>query len=582
MDQRQLLRSRRRRRRTSFKEMLRYIWVIPAIALLLALPHLVGGEIADVDPPFEASTGPAGMKAGAALRISVPGELGTLDPHQAMTDPELVVAAAITDGLFEYRGPEGVAGLAASSWEFSSGGTVLDITLKSGLRFADGTPCDAGAVVDNLQRIREVGPPVVAGAWLASIREVEALDEANVRIHLWYPDPNLLFTLSRPQMGLVSIGAVERLEEEFEMAPVGLGPFSVSWEVGVEGAGDRSHYTGDYLGGESGLGDPLAEEASVGLEPVEDYHRDSLYLGAITLVTSGPDADPSVLRELDFGLITRVPEGYSAPEGWSVLRRPNLDQHALMYNLSSPVLSDERARRAISAAIDRAAIVEQVFRGDAQFLAPGEVPMTGEEEEPCPGDADLERGRSLLADAGFLAPEASGTVANDEEGVHLVMISDSDPRRVEVSRMMADQIERLGISVELEVLERSDYYERMRDGDYDLSYWVLMPDLVDPLAYTANLRSDSYWNVSQMWKNPELRSLQNEIDDLLMDAGSIYDEEGRRAIMEEFSTLVSENHLYTCLWHTSIRALVRDDVRGIRVPYGHDFRLRGAWMEERN
>jgi len=575
--------SRPNARRSALKDRLGYAWILPAILLLFLLPYLLPGDAPESLSQeawvegYSDFEGMSGVDVGGSLRISVSGLIETLDPHQAMTQGEQAIAAAITDGLFEYRAEEGITGAAASDWSFSDDGRVLEIHMRPGISFADGTPCDAEAVAENLRRVREVGPPVVAGAWLASVREIEVVDPDTLKIHLWYADPNLLFTLARPQMGLVSPSAVAKREEAFEMEPVGLGPFSVDWQVGIEGAGDRSFYAGEYMGGEGGLGDPLAEEVSVGLTPTEDYYRGDPRLGSVTFVTSASGVDPETLKDLDFGLMMRVPFGYSAPEGYRAVRRPQLDQHVLMYNLASPVLEDERARRAIDAAIDRAHIIEEFFRHDAQLLGPGEIPLTGEKSEEESMSPDLEQGRSLLDDAGFLAPEA-GSSAEAEPAHVLNMITDSEKSRVEVSRMLAEQIERLGIGVDLEVLERSEYYERMRAGEFDLSYWVLMPEVVDPLAYTANMRSDSYWNVSQMWHNPDLRSLQNQIDDILMEAASQYDPDARREKVAEFGRLVEEHYLYASLWTTSVRGLVREDVQELRIPYGHDLRLHHAWI----
>ena len=569
---------RRRPRKRRIGEYMKYFWILPAIIILFLLPSFVGQEVDEVIPETE-KTPVAGVGSGGSLRISLPAPITTLDPHQAVTESEMAIVSALTDGLFEYRGADGVRGAAAASWEFSSDGTTLEIALRPGLVFSDDTRCDAEAVAFNLRRMREVGPPVVAGAWLASIRDVEIVDNLTLHLHLWYPDPNLPFTLSRPQLGLVSPTAVEEMQEEFQLSPVGLGPFQVAWQAGIEGAGDRVYYAGEYMA-EEGYEDPLLEETSVNLKVFEDYYRGRAHLDSITLATAPPEGDPSQLVALDYGLITRVAPGTRPPEGWSFLRRPRLDHHVLMYNLASPVLSDERVRRAISAAIDRTAAVESIFGGDAQLLDPGQVPLTGETRDLEDNGTDLERGRSLLADAGFLAPEAS-TNADSGGETQLIMITDPDETRVEVSHLLAEQIGYLGISVEVEVLERAEYYDRMRAGEYDLSYWVLVPEHVDPLAYTANLRSDSYWNVSQMWKNPDLRPLQNEIDDLLVAASRLDEDAERRALLARFAELVSENYIYTALWGTSVRGLVRDDVQGVRVPYGHDFDFFRTWIDNR-
>ncbi len=556
----------------SLREHLRYSWIILAIALLFSLPAIVGVDVdEDVEErvPQAKDVTPEQLRSGGSLRLATPGSLETFDPHQATSAPELLIAGSVTDGLVSYTSSDGVRGAAAESWQFSEDGMNLEITLRRGLQFSDGTSCDAEAAAASLRRAREVGPSVVAGAWLASVREIRVVDELTLELELWYPDPNLTFNLSRPGMGLVSPTAVEEMDEEFQFAPVGLGPYEFAWEEGLK----RIDIFGGSINNDEGDTQGQAiDTVSVGLTADPNYYGGSPSLDSLIVTNFPPDTDPQDLVRMNVGLITEVPLGYEPPEDWSVLKRPNLDHHILMYNLASPVLSDERARRAISAAVDKESIVDRVFSGDAELLAPCEVPTTGERREVQDEEGNVERGRSLLADAGFLAPEAGGN-AESESDVELLMISDDHPERVKVSQLIAEHIELLGISVRLEVLDRPEYYERMRSGDYDLSYWVLVPELVDPLAYTANFRSDSYWNVSQIWDNPEMRDLQEEIDEILVDVAGVYDGEERTELLADFAELITENHLYTSLWNTSVRGLIRNDVSGVRVPYGNDFHL---------
>ncbi|MFO7942225.1 MAG: ABC transporter substrate-binding protein, partial [Bacillota bacterium] len=300
-------RPRRRRIKKTAREYLRYSWIILGICALFLLPGLVDVDVGEVpkEPASEANDlGPEGVRQGGSLRVAAPGDLETFDPHQAMSAPELIIAGALTDGLFTYTSSGGVEGAAASSWQFSEDGMTLEIALRPGLQFSDGTTCDARAVAASLERCREVGPSVVAGAWLASVREIRAVDELNLELELWYPDPNLTFSLSRPQMGLVSPTAVEEMNEDFQFAPVGLGPYEFAWEEGLK----RIDIFGGSAKKDEGGGEGQAPDTvSVGLVADPDYYGGSANLDSLIVTSFSPDTDPEDLMRMNVGLITEVP-----------------------------------------------------------------------------------------------------------------------------------------------------------------------------------------------------------------------------------------------------------------------------------
>lgn len=549
-------------------------WLVFLVILILAVFLARGFPQTDEEVPADEMVQMQAVSHhGGNLRVGIPGKIHSLDPHRATTDAERVVARNITDSLFRYGLDDGLTGGAVADWEELEQGPGYLLTLREGLTFSDGTPCDAEAVAFNLKRMREVGAPIVEGAWLSAIAEVEVVDERRVMLKLKYSDPNLLFNLSRPETGLVSPNAVEQLGDAFSMEPIGLGPFVFDWEVGLTES-DSARMLGDHIGGDPEYGDPIGDGTTVRLRAFTENPYRTPNLDTLTLVIAETELDPELLMEMGFDILTEVPAGYEVSPEMGAYRflYPRLDYHLLALNLSSSNLSDRRVREALALAIDRKSIIEAVFQGDAHPLAIGEVPIIGLDPDESPGPADPERARDLLEESGYsFAPEG---VLLDPEGELLPtfnLLSDDAPERVEVSRRLADQLRRLGLQVELEVIERHEYYERMRAGDYDLSYWVLLPGLIDPSGYTANLRSDNYWNVSHIKDHPDLEAVQEEVDDLLRGMTNVADETERSALFDRFADLVSEHYLYISLWNTMVRGVACDRVVEFEVPFDHIF-----------
>ncbi len=497
---------------------------------------------------------------GGTLKVGIPEPLATLDPHQAVTEAERMVARAVTYAPFRFDYSRGLQGAAVRSWSVEDEGRTYLLELQPGLTFVDGTPCDAEALAFNIERMREVGSAVVAGAWLACIRRVAVVDDLTVRLELWYSDPNLLFNLSRAEAGLVSPTAVEELEEEFRLQPVGLGPFVV-----IDPPSQEEYMLPGPI--EETWRGPVEMVHEVHLVPRGDEAADRLYLDAVTMVYIDDAYCPTRLLEAGVDFLASVPPGSDVPGelGYPVVR-PNLDHHMLALNLSHPALSDVRVRRALHHAVDRSQIIRRVLGGDAEPMDIGGWP--GEPQADGAVSSNPDEAVRLLARAGY----------GEGEVLSLIMLTDEDPERVAVSQLLANQLRDLGISVDVEPVPREEYYERMRAGDYDISYWVVLPQLVDPLAYTGNLRSDNYWNVSCIWRNRDLLEVREAIDDLLIRAAVTTCSVERNGFHEELVELIRDNQLYVSLWHTVSRGVAAEHVRDLHVPYGYAFSFARTWI----
>ncbi len=541
-------------------------FAVAATALLLVVrgmavePQDEGGEAPPEEPDLEVARVEEPAEGGS-LRVAMPEKLSTLDPHRATTPSERMVVSALTDPLFSFDMSGGVGRGVLKDWDVDNAATVYTLNLRPDVYFTDGTRLDAEAVKYNLKRMQEVGSPVMVGAWLASIREVQVTDDLQLRIDLWHPDPQLPFNLSRAETGLVSPQTAFETEdgkqEELTLAPVGLGPFAVD-DPQIEHA---------FLREQEEEAEPPDDLSELTLSYFSEYWRGRPRLDSLTFVYAEAD-DPERLLGRGIDVVTEVPPGYSIGEDLGTnLVRPNLDHHIMSLNLASDGLQERAVRRALHHAIDRESIIDRIYSGDADELFIGGHPADPGghvEEEP-----DLERAEHLLRTSGY---------GEDDDPLTLNMLSNADEERVAVSREIADQLGRFGIELDVEILPDEEYYKRMRAGEYDISYWVLIPQLADPMGYTANLRSDAHWNVSQIWREDDLRTVKSRIDDLLTDASRTTEERDRLEYYREFAELAAREQLYVSLWITGTRAVVADHVREVDVSYGFSFCFWETWL----
>ncbi len=172
---------------------------------------------------------------------------------------------------------------------------------------------------------------------------------------------------------------------------------------------------------------------------------------------------------------------------------PYLESVGWVINLRSPGLSNPLVRQALSLALDRRLLVDNVLQGvrpPAFSLVPpgtaGYQPGLLLQENP-----DL--ARRLLAEAGF--PNGEGLPE-----FRLVFVAGQDATRVaEVIQRL--WFERLGVRLRLENLERQTYFQRRSEGDFDLLHFAWVGDFIDPETFLGLWRSDAGNNFAR-WNSP--------------------------------------------------------------------------------
>jgi len=175
------------------------------------------------------------------------GEPVQLDPAVITDGISSRITRQLYDGLVKYRGATTeVEPALAEKWEVSRDGKVWTFQIRKGVKFHDGNPLDAAAVVWNFERWWKAGHPqhdnqVKAGQtfeyWEAQfagfddksiVTAVEAVGTHTVRITLKEPQAPFLANLAMFVFDVASPKAVERWGTEFGKHPIGTGPTS-SW-----------------------------------------------------------------------------------------------------------------------------------------------------------------------------------------------------------------------------------------------------------------------------------------------------------------------------------------------------------------
>jgi len=156
-------------------------------------------------------------------------------------DPVVVGATSATqllstiyEPLFTLTPAGTIAPALAESYKYNSAGTAVTITLKSGLKFQDGSPVNAAAVVFNVNRIKTQTNSALKSLW-QDVASATAIDGTHVLLKLKSVDYQIPYILANRSSLLASEQAAKDPNKLNTQLPVGAGPFKVvSYTPGSE------------------------------------------------------------------------------------------------------------------------------------------------------------------------------------------------------------------------------------------------------------------------------------------------------------------------------------------------------------
>jgi peptide/nickel transport system substrate-binding protein len=223
------------------------------IALTCACISLAASGCGEEDGTGAASPAGGEPQPGGTLRIATGDDVKTLDPLLAANRTEQLASRQVYEPLVSSQtGPFGQTrrrpGL-ARSLRPAAGGTIWIAKLRPGVRFGDGEPLDADAVIANAQRWMSTAP----GPELASgLSAVDSPRPGQVRFLLDHPQPRFSRELADPRLGIVAPQALAgasasgvRLDAEGS----GTGPFELrEREPGRTLLARRASWWGTRLG----------------------------------------------------------------------------------------------------------------------------------------------------------------------------------------------------------------------------------------------------------------------------------------------------------------------------------------------
>ena len=447
------------------------------------------------------------------------GDTPNFDTHNNLNDCGMRINLSVYDPLVRMDNTTyEIKPCVAESWEISDDGTEYTFAIKPGIKFSDGTDLTVDDVVFSLER--GIKMPMAVPSF-GRVQGVEKVDDSHVKVKLDGPYNEFLFAMALPTAGILSKAAFESMgEEKFAERPVTTGPYYVSdWKVGEK----------------------------VVLKANEHYHMGEVPIKNVEYrVISDANSAVLNLESGDIDAYVDVPQtSYKR-----ISENENLELHKgeafayrfIQLNCDRPPFNNPDARKAMAYATDKEAMLYGIMDGDGTIIDTFCTPeYVGYTDDVTKYPYDLDKAKELFTKAGV----------TEDTPIEIVLY---DPITSKFAQVIQDSLHQIGITTNINQMERSAFDDACLGGDFDL--------ICAGGTFTAPSIDDSIYTCIHSSMN-EVRNYghyNSERADELLDTARVTMDEGERAkLYNELMKLLSDDvPLIPTLWRTKNIACNKD------------------------
>jgi peptide/nickel transport system substrate-binding protein len=402
-------------------------------------------ETVQVEKVVEKVVTPATTSRRQVIIVALAAAPTSLDPADHRSRLSETVIRNMFDGLVTRDTRSGVHLELATSTTWLDDET-LEIALRQGVKFHDGSEMTADDVVFTFERIIEenqIEYPELHSSprkgLIAPLASIEKQDDYTVVMHFSGPWPPAIQMLVHqqilPKNYLEEVGT-----QGFVALPIGTGPFKFVSAKGLEEI--VMERFDDYYGGAPDLepvGAACVAEVVFRVIPEASTRVAALLANEVDIIQAVP-------AEL-IGTLEKTP-------GIQVKTAPGTQPQWMEMNVNQPPFDDVRVRQAMNYAVDKELIIEAIYEGRAVAL-PGPLSpynnYVNQSLSPYPYDPD--EALTLLAEAGWMDSDGDGILDKDGQAFAFTIDTLEDWRSL--AEAVASQFRDLGIDANVRFWEYS-------------------------------------------------------------------------------------------------------------------------------
>jgi peptide/nickel transport system substrate-binding protein len=579
--------------------------LISALLLLISLPRASATGSA---PAVQAgqdvlvTSGEIGSRGGR-LVASLRSDPKTLNPVTAVDLPSKELIPLLSSDLIHINlSTQRTEAALAKSWTVSADGRHYTLELRHGISFSDGHPFDADDVLFSFRvYLDEKVHSPQRDLLQVGGKPIEVRKLGPYRVVFDLPQP---YAAAERLFDSVSILPRHLLERAYED-----GTISKAWNPATNPA--QIAGLGPFRLKEYVPGQQVVLERNPFYWKADLEHQRLPYLDEIAvLIVPTEDAEVIRFQAGDVDVIEKISaENYATLERGQLARSYKLhdlgagfEYDFLFFNLndlSAKQLPEIRRkqdwfrrdefRQAISAAIDREAIVRLVYQGRATPLwdqvTPGNK-LWVDSGIPHP-PRSVERAAALLGSAGF-SRRADGVLvdASGQPVEFTILVNPSNAQRSKIATIIQDDLSQLGMTVRVVPLEFQAIMTRVFDSlDYEASILGLVSGDADP---NPEINVWTSAGGTHLWAQTEIQPLtrwQAEVDTLMQRQTTILDYKKRKQAYDRVQELIATYDPVICLVSPNVLVGAKTSLAGVNPSVMRNYLLWDAeqlfWRKER-
>lgn len=426
------------------------------------------------------------------LNVAIMTDPEGLDPQKTSATATYFVTTNIYESLVVMDENWNIQPRLAESWEVADDYKSVTFHLKQGVKFHNGREMTAQDVKYSIERLHEDDSP--KQKYYANITGAEIVDDYTITFTTEKPDAVLLTSFAYPWSVIVP----EECADTLKTNPVGTGAYCFeNW----------------------------VPQQELNLVRNDDYYDTpaSIEKVAYKIVPDATSAMVGILNgDVDLVDVTGNPvDSIQNNEAVSLYQKGVNSVTILGMNLDNEYLSNELVRQAMACAINKDEIIQSVNQGNGDKVGsylPSSAAEYIDTNNVLPYDVD--HAKELLTEAGY----------PDGFSINLTLPK-TYPMYTNIGQIIADQLEKIGIHCNIEVVEWADWMQNVyTDKNYDMTVMANSGRL-SAYDFIARFRSDSGDYIS--YKTGEADEILDKLADEL-------DADTRTQLVQDFQRLIAE------------------------------------------
>jgi len=430
----------------------------------------------------------------------------------------------------------------ATSYTLSADKKTYTFKLRPGVKFSNGQAMTSADVKFSIDEARKEDQGW--GFLDIAIKDIEAPSPDTVVIHTKYPWSPFLADIALFANAVIPKDYGGETKKQFYEHPVGTGPFM--WD----------HWT---------KGDELVLKKNPNY-----WQKGKPYLDSVTWRVVGDDNTRELQLEGGQSQVDEFPpfqtvDKLKSTPGITMTLFPSTRTDYMMMNERVAPLADVHVRRAISLAIDRAAIIKSVlftYGEPANSFMPPQVPYY---DKSTPGlQYDMDQAKQEMAQSkypnGFDVEMLLGKGSADEHSY---------------GQIIQQSLQQLGINVHFKQVDPSTEFANEQEFKYELgfSYWTM--DIADPdelvtFAVDPNSGAKSFYTD---YNNPDVIKWTHE-------AQHEFDKTKRQELYTNIQKQAAEDAFMAFLFYSPYRYAYTDKLHGFYVYPTGNYHMEDAWLSK--